>query len=446
MKRFIHGVMLTLFFSVNAFALEPVKAGAFAAEAPVNHEGPPAWQFKLSGDERFRVEYKKDFDFNESKKDNGSQFYHRLRLGLGAGLTDEQRNPELDIFVEGLDAQTGGHHIKANAGQTDDFDLHQAFVNVYNILGSDIGIKAGRQELNYGEGRLVAAPAWSNRMRHFDAGVIRYRHSGFYADALYGQDVKYDDDKFNRSRNEEILGGLYAGYQRDKTAPLIETYFFSLIDIKGTNDIHRHTIGAHLKRSIAAGAVIDIEIPYQFGKTGTTTAGTKDIEAYALHIDVSKSWSKTKWKPKFSFSYDEASGDRDPNDSANNTFVPLYQSTHGPYGQLDFFRWQNVRNPELSLTLSPTEKFRFTPQLDFFWLQSKSDSWYNSSGAAFRTQTGGDRNYYAGSEASLRFNYDFTKNLKFETGCAHFFTGGYTKDTGADDDSDWVYSQVNIKY
>ncbi|MBL8012971.1 MAG: hypothetical protein JNN05_03910, partial [Candidatus Omnitrophica bacterium] len=38
------------------------------------------WNLKISGEERFRYEYKKDFDLNKSLKDNGSQFFHRFRL------------------------------------------------------------------------------------------------------------------------------------------------------------------------------------------------------------------------------------------------------------------------------------------------------------------------------------------------------------------------------
>ena len=418
---------------------------AFAEQEKTNSEF-MQWQYQLSGEERLRYEYKKDFDFNESKKDNGSQFYNRLRLGVGASLTDEYLKSKLDFFVEGLDAQTGGYKIKANAGQTDDLDLHQAYIHAHNILGSDFDLKAGRQELKYGKGRLIAAPVWANRIRSFDAGVFRYQKGGLYGDVFYGQDVKYDDDKFNQSRSEEILAGFYGGYQKHKLAPLLESYFLSLIDIKGTNDIHRYTIGARLQANIGDGTVVDVEIPYQFGKTGTTTTGTKDVKAYAFHADVSKNFEDMKWKPKFSASYDEASGDKDPNDSVSNTFVPLYQTTHEPYGLLDFFRWQNVRNPEFNVIFFPTEKFRFIPQVDFFWLESKSDSWYNSSGTAVRTKTSGEGNYYVGSEASLRVYYDFTKNIKWETGYAHFFSGGFVKDTGADDDVDWVYSQISLKY
>lgn len=395
----------------------------------------------VSGEERFRYEYKKDFDFNKSREDNGGLFFHRFRLNAKATFGDAA-----EIFIEGLDAQTGAHGIKATTNQTDDFDLHQAYLNILNIAGSDFDIKLGRQELKYGKGRLVAAPTWSNRIRSFEAGVVHYDHSGFYGDILYGQDVKYDDDKLNSSRNEEMLAGTYFGYQKDKAAPLTEGYFLSLIDIKGANDIHRYTLGARLQTKIPAGALLDIEMPFQLGETGTTTAGTKTIRAYAFHADVSKSFEKCPWKPKLTVAYDEASGDKDPNDSVNNTFVPLYQSTHDPYGLMDLFRWQNMRNPEVSLTFSPTEKLKFIPQVDFFWLQSKFDNWYNSSGGNVRTKTSGERGYYVGNELSLRASYDPNKNIKLESGYAHFFPGGYVKDSGADDDADWFYTQIIAKY
>lgn len=395
----------------------------------------------IGGEERFRYEYKKDFDLNAAAKDNGGLFFHRFRLNAKAAFGDAA-----EIFIEGLDAQTGAHQIKATANQTDDFDLHQAYLNVLNVAGSDLDFKLGRQEFKYGKGRLIGAPTWSNRIRSFDAGVARYDHGGFYADVLYGQDVKYDDDKLNISRNEEMLAGTYLGYQRDKAAPLAEGYFLSLIDIKGANDIHRHTVGARLQAKVPGGALLDIEMPFQFGETGTTTSGTKTIRAYAFHADVSKSFETCPWKPKLAVSYDEASGDKDPNDSVNNTFVPLYQSTHEPYGLMDLFRWQNIRNPEIGLTFSPTAKLKITPQADFFWLQSKFDNWYSSSGGNVRTKTSGERGYYVGSEVSLRAAYEVNKNIKLESGYAHFFTGGYVKDSGADDDADWFYTQIVAKY
>jgi hypothetical protein len=242
------------------------------------------------------------------------------------------------------------------------------------------------------------------------------------------------------------LTGFYGGYQKHKMAPLVETYFLTMKDIKGTTDNLRYTAGARLQTNIAEGTVLDIEIPYQFGHTGSATSKKKKIKAYAFHADITKSWEAFQWKPKLAVSYNEASGDNDPNDSVNNTFLPLYQSTHEPYGLQDFFRWQNIRNPEVSITFSPTDKFKITPQADFYWLNSKFDSWYNTSGTTVRSKTSGERGYYAGSELSLRAYYDFNKYLKFESGYAHFFSGGYVKDSGADDGADWFYSQTAFKF
>ena len=82
----------------------------------------------IGGEERFRYEYKKDFDLNSTAKDNGGLFFHRFRLNAKAVFGDAA-----EIFIEGLDAQTGAHGIKATANQTDDFDLHQVYVNFPNF-------------------------------------------------------------------------------------------------------------------------------------------------------------------------------------------------------------------------------------------------------------------------------------------------------------------------
>ncbi len=421
------------------------RAMAFAGQAD-NKDNPTHWQFKLGGEDRLRYEYRYNFDFNKSKKDDSTQLFQRLKLNATASLTDEYLNKKVDIFVEGMDIRDGSYRSKAVSGQTDPLDLHQAYVRLYHLLGSDFDVRLGRQELNYGAKRLIASPTWSNAIRSWDGGIVHYHKGGLYSDILYGQNVQYQDKEFNISDGHEVLSGIYSGYQKDHAYPLIEWYFLNQDDTRGVSNIHRYTAGARMKMTVTGNIKLDVEVPYQWGRTGTTPSGTKQIKAYAFHANLSKGFDTIPWKPLLNLAYDEASGNKDPNGKHNNTFVPLYQTVHAPYGLMDFFRWENVRNPELGVTFSPTPKFRFTPQMDSFWLQSKYDSWYNSSGTAVRTKTSGDRNYYVGSEASWRFYYDFSKNILFETGYAHFFPGGYVKDTGADDAADFIYSQLIFKF
>ena len=91
-----------------AFVWSLQQLSVFASDAPQFSD----WNFKPSAEEKVRYEYKHDFDFDDHKKDNGSIFYHRLRLGGLASLTDEYLKPKLDVFVEGLDAQDFGNPVK----------------------------------------------------------------------------------------------------------------------------------------------------------------------------------------------------------------------------------------------------------------------------------------------------------------------------------------------
>jgi len=427
MRRYLF-VLILLVFARTAQTEEPKTA-------------PAGWKLKFGADERFRSEFKQDFDFDQSKRDNGTLFFHRLGLSAKAAWLNDSGDDVMNIFVDGLDAQTGSYQTKATATQVDDFDLHQGFVSFNNVGGLPVDVKLGRQELKYGKDRLIAQPSWSNRVRAFDAAVFHYDADDLYADLLYGQDVKYDDNNFNRSLDEEYITGVNAGYQKEKSAPLLEGYFLTQVITTTDTPTKRYTVGGHWQGILFEKYVCDLELPYQFGEMGT-----KDIRAFAAHVDVSRAFDSARLKPKVTLEYNYASGDKDPNDSVVNTFNPLYQSTHGPYGVIDFFRWQNMREVAAFVQLSPQEKFKLNPQIHFFWLDSKFDSWVNSSGTTLRSSTIGDREYFVGTEAALVSSYDLSKNIKFETGYARFFTGPYVRDTGADDDVDWFYSQVNLKY
>lgn len=392
-----------------------------------------SWKIDFGAEERLRSEYREDFDFNESKKDNGELIFQRLRVNSQAALGDKY-----ELFVEGLDLRVGDFHIK-KTDQADDFDLHQAYFRMNNIAGTPLDIKLGRQELKYGAGRLIWAATWSNRINHFDEAVLHYKANGLYADLFSGLRVGYDNHNFNRPNTHEMLNGLYAGYQKDKGQPLFEAYFLSNLDAESLNNLERLTTGIRAQATLPEKIVCELEVPYQFGH-----AAGQDVSAYALHFDASRSFD-IPWNPKLNLTYNLATGDKKPGDNRTNTFVPLYQSTHDPYGVMDFFRWQNMQEGAIEATLNPYKKLKIVSATNFFWLESNKDSWYDSSGKKLRTDTTGNADSYVGQEASMIVRYDLNNNIKLEAGYAHFFSGPYVKDTGPNDDADWVYFQFNVK-
>ncbi len=89
-----------------------------------------------------------------------------------------------------------------------------------------------------------------------------------------------------------------------------------------------------------------------------------------------------------------------------------------------------------------------------FWLADTNDYWYRSNGnSTLRTKTPDGRDvrtigasYFAGQEADVIISYDVTKNLKSQTGYAHFFAGQYLVDTGPHSDADFGFAMTTLSF
>ncbi|MCX5714055.1 MAG: alginate export family protein, partial [Candidatus Omnitrophica bacterium] len=269
------------------------------------------------------------------------------------------------------------------------------------------------------------------------------------AEVFDGNPVLYDNHNFNDAKGHEYVSGAYLNY-KDKACVISDIELLYLGDtdndnlIKGEDNgwgkLNQHTIDLLLKGPLfSSGISYDAEYAYQFGKYATNEI--KD--AYALHADLRREFN-LPLKPELKIEYNNASGDKDPGDGKTNTFIPAYQTTHAPYGIMDFFRWQNMREAAASIKLNPGKNISLTPGVNCFWLDEKRDSWYKSDGTKVRTATTGDISSYVGTEASLVANYKINKYISFESGYAHFFTGNYVKDTGPSNDADFAYAQTKI--
>ncbi|MFH1853890.1 MAG: alginate export family protein [Candidatus Omnitrophota bacterium] len=398
--------------------------------------------FNVGGEERLRGEARNDFDFNNEIDDKGSLVFQRLILN---GKLVYKKN--FTFFIETNDIREISNGIKKTS-QYDDLDLYQGYMEYNN---NSIGIKIGRQKLSYGDKRILAAPAWANKLKSFDAVKTSLAIENFTIDLFGGNIVSYDDNNFNDAKPHEYMYGSYVSYKnKDFFIPAFEFIYLTVYNkddlIKGEDNLlgklSQHTVDTLIRGPLSSSGIeYTFELAYQFGQYGTN-----DIKnAYAIHADLRRKFN-TILTPELILEYNNASGDKNPNDSKTNTFISYYQTTHDPYGLMDFFRWQNMREIAISLNLHPNKKTRTTSSINCFWLDEKRDSWYKSSGSKFRTAANGDVSGFAGAEASSVLAYDINGKVKIETGYAHFFTASYAKDTGANDDADWCYVQTKINF
>src|SRR4029079_5022608 len=115
---------------------------------------------------------------------------------------------------------------KGDGPEADVIDLHQAYVTVGNHKEFPLSLKIGRQELSYGEERLVGAFGWNNIGRVFDAAKVRWQNAWFGVDFFASRVVIPEDNRFNVNNDYDWFSGFYA------TSPkipkhILDFYFLS---------------------------------------------------------------------------------------------------------------------------------------------------------------------------------------------------------------------------
>lgn len=416
------------------------------------------YKLQFGGEMRLRAERRRNYDMNRKTRDNDSLQFFRTKLNF-----DLSYRQYLRTFMEVMDAREWNANTDQN--QSVRWDVHQFFIEYYNKKVSPWGVRAGRQELNFGERRLVEASSWSNLIRTFD-GVDVFRknednelHMFVMQQDIY--DVRRDgvlETDRRQPKNREWFYGIYNTFKCYDPHE-IDLYFLGLSDlhdnrtfpsavksedgVPGTTD--RYTVGSRARGPLwkieDCGTLgYGVEAAYQFGHRSRD-----DIDAYMLHSDINYQWEH-KWKPTVILEGNLASGDKRALDGETNTFNPLFGSSHTPYGIIDFTRLQNLREIALSGQIQPTKKLKARVELHNFWLDSKRDSWYDSKGSSLGKDSAGKSGRNIGHELDVIVTYTYNKFMKFEVGAAHFTGGTFARNVGRKDNANLLYLQTVITF
>ena len=119
------------------------------------------------------------------------------KIRARAGYTAEWFN----VLTELRSSETYSDDRNPSPEEDGPVDLHQAFITIGNHKRFPLSLKVGRQELSYGDERLVGAFAWNNIGRVFDAGKVRWQNSLFAADFFSGRVIIPRDEHFNMSND-----------------------------------------------------------------------------------------------------------------------------------------------------------------------------------------------------------------------------------------------------
>jgi hypothetical protein len=411
-----------------------------------------------------------NWDFSTRPQDDTHNKYQLIRIMPRIGFTNPsvfsflvEARSSISLNDERYQPTAPGYNLPENDGP---LDLHQAYLTVGGGKDSPLSLKAGRQELVYGDQRLVGHARWLNVPRTFDGAKLRYDTPTVAVD-LFSTGVVYTkDEHLNQANFQDLFSGLYITLPKLGKADLIETYLFnrhvsrgivtddwSQIPAPGRNPAPQdlYNLGVRLKSKPNTRGAWDytLEGDYQFGRRTAVFPATPpaaallapdlDQAAYAVIGQLGYTWPKgTTWSPRLAVYASIASGDDNATDTKSGTFQNLFPSNHLLYGAMDLTGLQNARDLRFSLTTKPTPKLTLNFELNFQSLDTADDFWYNAAGAP-RNFTGAA----VGSGAGYRINpsygttlgqefdvlaaYAVTPGALLEAGWGHYFRGDYIK-------------------
>lgn len=454
----------------SALTTQPPIPSAGLLNDALRLQSPSFNDWDIGGQLRFRYEIKDGAgsfpsrDFISRGVDNENDYLlFRERLHIGW-----QPESWLKFYVEGRGAQVSSDDRDPSPDQ-DVWDLQQAYISLGDPKIFPLTLTVGRQEMLYGDERLIGIANWSNTGRSFDAAKLRLSMGKTsWVDVFTSRVVISRDEYFNESNDEDQFSGIYASSQDLVSGLETQAYFLArnvgadspnaiAPGIGGPSERDVYTYGLRFKSLPGQLGPWDfmLEAAGQFGNV-VSNGTERDLQAFAGFANMGYTFTDVWGKPRLGLGYDYASGDSNAKDGKQGTFEPLFGTNHNPYGVMDIFGPRNINSPRVSLGLQPTKKFSLTLDYILLWLANDNDAFYPESGAA-RNENGYGRNSkydsFVGSELDLVAKYSITPWAELQLGYGHFFPGDYIKSSvgsvpanGGTKDADWFYVQTNFTF
>jgi hypothetical protein len=299
-----------------------------------------------------------------------------------------------------------------------------------------IALRIGRQELNYGSGRLVSVREGPNVRQSFDGFKVMSKIGPWHIDAFA---VRPDFDHFgffdNTPDNQTSFWGIYSTRPLRRSVSM-DLYYFGIgtnqtTYQRGTANELRHTLGARLWRPIAErkpGWDFDYEADWQFGSFGSAS-----IRAWSLASITGYKMPTLPLQPRFSLRADTTTGDN-PRTKTLGTFNALFpagsyfgvlQDT-GP-GPINFSDVQ----PRLEMAFP--HHVSVMAVLLLYWRHSLHDGVYGLSGPPFPGSliraSGNSLARFVGYQPGVEVRWQINGHAYLQGDYGIFYAGRFLKET-----------------
>jgi hypothetical protein len=409
----------------------PAPAGAQLQPSPPPLPGPkppfpnransvmPSW-LRVRGEFRERVEGFENSGFTPDRDDS----YALSRVRLNATITASK---SLSFQANVQDARVARKQVgPTTAPFRGPFDLRTAFADIGDAK-APVGARLGRQELAFGEQRLLGHLAWVNTGRSWDAARVILRAKSWQADVFGASLVRSLPEEFDKSGNGNRLAGVYASSPKVIPQAAVEPYLFWRRDVNlrseltTIGDLSQTTMGVRVAGKLPARLDYGVEMAMQRGSLAADS-----VNAWAGHWQIRESLPGAG-AVKLTSEYNFATGDDNPTDGRRQTFDQLYPTGHDKLGLGDQVGWRNVHHIREGFEFSPIKATPISLNYHSWWLAEKTDGLYAASGALLARVAGGAADSHIGQELDIQISRALTPQIQLAAGYAHMFTGAFLK-------------------
>ena len=422
-------------------------ASVVAAPVVAEEQKETTWAF--SAEARVRPEYRDNLDLESDVDDDLRLGLLRLRLGL-----DVSWKQEIRVFFQVQDARTAGEEVSTTSNDRN-LDLHQGYADFAPASWSGFSLRAGRQELIYGEERMVGALGWDNIGRSFDGVRLRWGKPKFTLDGLAARlasrtaaatplpEVTPPETGSSFTTGADLYG-IYARWM-PRAGDEFDLYWLEFADhaaaageVTGTMGTTRiDALGIRVKETAGR-----FDLVFE-GVAESGELNGDDLSAEAAAIQIGWTWGEATRTRLFG-GYDYATGDEDAADGERQEFFNFFPTNHGHYGYADFYGWRNISSPYAGLSVRHGKHFGLFKG-HVFDVESEGGPWKNAGGAVLGFDAAGASGTRVGTEIDLLYRYAWSEKATFEAGVASFDPGTFAEATRGPDASTWAYVMLTVR-
>jgi hypothetical protein len=386
----------------------------------------PNWFLTIGGEARERYELIDYPAFGFGLSDTNGYLQQRFLLS-----TDWHTGRRARVFLELQSGLTHGRNGLPAASLTNQLDLHQGFVDLVPVRRTrrELRIRAGRQELVFGTGRLVSAAEGLNVRRSFDGVRAIGRHGDWTLNAGIYHLVKSETGMFDDTSDRNLTHwGLGAVGRHSLWAGAGFSFYYFGVErqdamfVEATARSLRHTLGSRSWRSGAGRWDFNHEAVVQWG-----SFGSRRIWAWGVSSDTGFTFSD-RFHTRLGIRADLASGDARRSDDSLNSFDPLFPSAISYSGNSGLLGPTNLLDVGPTIHVSPFARLTLVVGAPAFWRQSLADGVYSISTAPVPQSARSDARF-VGVNPDVSLSWQIDTHVQLTALLSHFFTGPFLRDT-----------------